>query len=84
MANLEFGRSLDVNKWKEENGVSRIDVVKSPKTGNLFFTADGEVKGAASEGALTAETVSITEVQGDDGPFLLLHKRGNDNVVASF
>ena len=84
MANLEFGKSLDVQKWKSENGVDRIEVVKSPKTGNLFFTADGEVKGAASEGALEADSVSITEVVGSDGPFLLLHKRGSDNVVASF
>ncbi len=86
MANLVFGKSFSIESFKSEQGASVIEVIKSPKSGNYFFTCDGKVAGAVSEKAIGADKaeISITEVTGDNGEFLLMHKRSTSNVVATF
>ena len=77
---LSFGEQLQVSQFKARFHVDTIDIVKSPTTGKLFFTA-GEVRGAVAENYKEAPVFSFVTVPDKAESFWLLHKKGSSNTV---
>lgn len=76
---MTFLKSLTVSDFKARNNGNGIEIIKSPKTGKLFFVC-GSTKGPVSAGYETKPTVSLCE--GTDGvEFWLLHKGSSTNVI---
>jgi len=84
MDKIRFIWTKSVDAFKKEEGISVIDLVRNPKTSKLFFTCNGEVRGAASEKVIDAERVAVSLVEANDKEFLLLHAQSSNNVVRSF
>lgn len=88
--NLIFNDTLTVEQFKAKMNVSRIDVKKNPKTGNLFFTYGAKTGAVARKGIPQHPMFSF--VKGDptpenpEGTFWLLHEEGQGGapVLASF
>ena len=82
--NLIFNETLTVEQFKADHNVSRIDVRKNPKTGNLFFTCGSLIGAVASKGI--PEHPMFSNVTTPDGEnFWLLHEEGKGaTVLASF
>lgn len=88
MANgLTFSWTKDIATFKKDTGATALNIVKSPKTGKLFFEAtnDTSIRGAVS--ATWQEDPAISQVVDNQGEvFYILHKKGSngaDNVVAT-
>lgn len=82
MNDLKFtDEKRTVAEMKEATGVGAIDIVKSPKTGKLFFSAGSTVGAVAKKGY--SERPMFTKVIGDEGSFWLLHNQSDSNVVDS-
>jgi len=90
MANqLSFVATYTVAEFKDLYNVSKIDIIKNPNGGKLFFTANTgigtTIKGAVSEGY--KENPAISKVILDDNSeMFLIHKRGEGsgaNIIDS-
>ena len=86
---LIFKETLTVEQFKQKMNVSRIDVKKNPKNGNVFFSYGAQV-GAVSAKGIPSKPM-ISRVKGDptpdnlSGEFWLLHEEGQGvPVLASF
>ena len=79
---LKFISTTDVADWKAKNNVSTIRIIKSPKTGKLFFVAN-DIQGAIStKGYDKTPVVSLCSTP-DGEQMYLLHNRQDNNVVAT-
>ena len=88
--NLVFGNKMEVAEFKAKMGIDRIDIIKNPHTGKLFFTygktiVDGVAKDKTGIVPLAGipEDPVITEMLDDNGNIAtyMLCKRGKSNVV---
>ena len=74
-AKLTFNETLTVEQFKSQMMVSRIEVKKNPKTGQLFFTYGSKTGAVAVKGIPTHPMLSsVTTPEGDS--FWLLHEEG--------
>ena len=80
--NMKFGKSLSIPAFKEECDASELKVVKNPKNGNLFVTANGETVAAVSKNYDPNNSdKAFVELIKDDGERLwCLHNSTNANV----
>lgn len=84
---LKFVNTFTVADFKANHEIATIDIVKSPKTGKLFFSAYSSKKGTITGpvGENFKECPMVSEVIGDGGEvFYLLHKKGassEENIV---
>ena len=79
--NLTFLKTLTVEQFKREKGVTEIEVLQNNKEGGKIFMAFGSETGAvATKGIPEKPMVSL--VQGEvternpDGKFWMLHEKG--------
>lgn len=88
--NLIFNDTLTVEQFKDKFKVSRVDVMKNPKTGKLFFTFGAKKGAVASKGIPQHPMFSFVKgdstPQNPDGTFWLLHEEGQGGapILASF
>ncbi len=75
---LTFVKTLSIADFKAQNNNNGIEVIKSPKTGKLFFVC-GAITGAVSDDYKEAPCMSL--VSGENGEFWLLHKKQSNNTV---
>lgn len=93
--NLKFIETKTIEQFKEDKKVSKIDVVRNPRTDKLFFAwgpsrdCYGAVAEKNQDGNFTNPVISKVEGEktpnNPDGIFYLLHEETQSaNVVASF
>lgn len=93
--NLKFIETKTIEQFKEDKKVSKIDVVKSPRTNKLFFAwgPNEDCYGAVAEKNQNGVFINpvISKVEGEkternpDGIFYLLHEEASSaNVIATF
>ena len=82
-SSLSFNNTYSVQDFKAFNHDNKIDVVKNPNTGKLFFQC-GSIRGAVASEIDFHKEVKISEVEGNEGAFFLMHNVNTDNIVASF
>lgn len=85
MEDLVFVSTMSIAAFKTAENVSTIEIVKSPKSGKLFFVADS-ITGAVAQSFSVDDVnaISIVHKAGDkDGSFYLIHKKQSNNVVAT-
>lgn len=80
MSTLTFLNTYSVSQFKTLVSADKVDIVRNPKTGKLFFVA-GSVSGSVSDGY--KEDPVVSHVQGDEStePFYMVHKRSSENTV---
>ena len=76
-----FVETYTVEQFKSEVGTSKIELIKSPKTGKYFIAdAAGNSVAAVSKKISQASDLTdpvVSQVIGDDGEeFYLMHNRG--------
>lgn len=79
--NVDF---LTVNKFKKEQGVEKLSVVKNPKTGKLFMDAEGTYFRCQQD--LNTELpmrVRIEEGKPEEACLVNVKETESENVVAS-
>jgi hypothetical protein len=81
---LNWGDSQPIADFLRDLGASKMQIIRSPKTGKRFFAVPGtSVTGAISEKVetLTLE-LTVTEVTSENGEtFLLVCKPSDNNVL---
>ena len=96
-ATFRTNSTVSINTLKIQEGFkvsdSALEIVKNPKTGKFFFNL-GTVRGAvtnkltpqelAATYAATPHLVCVSILDTEDGSIPVLHKRGDNNVVANF
>ena len=87
--NLNFLATQTIEQFKKEKQVTKIDVVRNPHTGKVFFAwgPNKDCYGAVAEKNQDGNFVNpvISKVDGKDGVFYLLHEEAQSaNVIASF
>lgn len=82
---LEFISTYTVAEFKQLFEVVRIEIIKNPNTGKLFFNCNSGTRGKISGpvGADYSSNPAISLVKGDDEEqFFMLHKKGSaENTV---
>lgn len=83
--NLSFNSTWTIEQFKSIHKDSRLDVVKNPNTGKLFFTC-GDAQGAVSKNINQNDTPVVSEVVDTvtGATFFMLHGQARNNVVMSF
>ena len=85
---LTFLRTLTPEEYYLEANTSRLDVKENPKDKGKFFfcNAAGVVLGAVSSKMVTegVQTPVISEVQGAEGKFFLMHNKGEGGAATIF
>lgn len=91
MEALKFLNSWTITNFKNKLGVESIDIKRNPKTNSLFFVwgpGRGEIGAVTSKinGDLSLlKKPIISEVEGEEGTFYLLHNEGEGvETLASF
>jgi hypothetical protein len=85
---LKFSDTLSVAKFKAINGISKLNLIKSPISGKRFFNSpdDSKIGGKVSEAIDMSQELFIStctdETTGDS--FNMLHNTSNANVEAEF
>ena len=82
MEKLEFLSTVSAEEFKEEQGVSKLDILKNETSGKCFF-AWGSHRGAVTS-KYPKETLSepmVSEVMDSEGKtFYLLHNKGESKA----
>ena len=82
--NLKFTKSVSLNRFKAVQGITKINIVKNPKTDKTFFTCpeDSDIRGTiASSTDFSKEIMVSTMVDSETGnSFLMLHNPGNSSA----
>lgn len=91
--NLSFIRTLSVAEFKRQMNITKVNIIKNPKTDNLFFQGDdnSDIRGAVSKSFDASDTSKLvmSEVAPKTGPeagvaFWMLHvKNESDNLQLS-
>lgn len=85
MSQLTFEKTVTVAEFKSLERATSIEVVKSPKTGKLFFATDNGVNGAFSgdfDEVMANPAMSIV-VGTTREKFWMLHKKQSNNVIGT-
>lgn len=88
-----YKRTITVEEFKSEQNAPKLDIVRNPHTGNLFFSFGYRKSGALSDaikeeiessGKINSQVLmSLTET--DEGNDLwILHRKGTNNIVLEF
>jgi hypothetical protein len=79
---IQFGKQYSMSAFKAKCQADKLDVIKSPITGKLFFVC-GDVKGKVSSKGF--DNPVITQCTDEDGViFYMMHSQSETNVIASF
>lgn len=77
---LTFVNTFSLSDFKGNNGITKIDIIKNPNSGKLFFscysTKLGRISGAVSSDYRTNTMVSRVVAGADE--FYLIHKAGSN------
>jgi len=90
MSNLKFLRTVSVDTFKREKGISKLDIMKSDTSGKFFFVYgndSGAVSASFNPSTCDKPMVSKVKVEGsEEEPFYLLHNKSEVKAshVASF
>ena len=80
--NLTFVNTFSLADFKKNNEIAKIEIIKSPTTGKLFFSCYssklGRISGAVSSDYRTNTMVSRVVAEGEE--FYLIHKAGSNPV----
>ena len=80
-AKLTFLKTLSIADFKASNNNNAIEIIKSPKTGKLFFTC-GQTTGPVAGDYKESPCVSLVHgEEGEDSAFWMLHKKSSTNTV---
>ena len=79
---LSFTQTMQISQFKAKNNITKIDIIKNPNTGKLFFSA-GDITGAVSDNYAANPVISLMVDKETGESFLLIHKQGDSNVVDS-
>lgn len=87
-SNLTYNWTKDVATFKRDTQATSLNIIKSPKTGSLFFEAtnDSSIRGAVSASWQDNPVISQVVAPDSGEVFYLLHKKGSggaDNVLAT-
>ena len=83
MTDLVFISTMSIAAFKTAEKVASIEIVKSPKSGKLFFVAES-ITGAVSQSFSVDDVnaISVVHKAGDaENTFYLLHKKQSNNVI---
>ena len=82
--NLTFTKTMSVSRFKSVNGISKINVIKNPKTEKLFFSCpdDSSISGKVANELDYSKDLSVSEcVSTEDGSvFYMLHNAGDTSA----
>lgn len=77
---LSFVSSQTLAEFKMSHNVSKVDIVKNPKTNKIFFKSS-TVSGAVSNKWTSAQPSVISIVRDNDVEFFMLHNEATVNVL---
>lgn len=77
---LSFVSSQTLAEFKMSHNVSKVDIVKNPKTSKIFFKCS-TVSGAVSNKWTSAQPSVISIVRDNDIEFFMLHNEATVNVL---
>ena len=78
---IKFGQQFTLEQIKAKGQCSKIDIVKNPHTGKIFFVA-GSLSGKVSKKGYSNPVISLcTDEKGEQ--FYMLHPKSESNVIAS-
>ena len=81
---LQFIEHMSVEDFKASNEASKLEVMRNPLTGKLFFSC-GKTTGAVStKGIPDKGKAQMCKVKNETGEFWLLCEKGNAEVLAEF
>lgn len=80
----KFTKTVSISRFKQLMGINKINIVKNPNTGKVFFTSpdDSDIRGTvAIEIDYTKDLMISTLVNEEDGvTFYMLHNAGNNTA----
>ena len=80
---LIFVSTISLADFKDQQGVSTVDIIKNPNTDKLFFST-GSSTGAVSTKLDTDKVINVSLVRTEDGvEFYLMHNKADENIVAT-
>ena len=78
---IKFGKQISVSAFKAQCSADKLDIIKSPITGKLFFNCNGVTGKVSNKGY---DNPVITECTDEDGVvFFMLHSKAETNVIDS-
>ena len=78
---IKFGAQFTVEQFKAKAQCSKIDIVKNPHTGKIFFVA-GSLSGKVSKKGYANPVIS--ECADENGEaFYMLHSKAETNIINS-
>jgi len=83
-----FGAHFSIEEIKSRLGVSKLDVIRNPKTDRLFVSANGKTVGAVGKSWEADEPsefveLNITDAEGSPAVLLCLCNSTSENLVAT-
>ena len=78
---MKFGKKYSISAFKALHNADSLVVIKNPKNGKLFVSADGVTVAAVSKNYKASEPKEFVELLTDKGIIMCLHNQGTDNVV---
>lgn len=84
MDKLEFLRTVSAEDFKAQQGVSKLDILRSETTGKCFFaygSKSGAVTSKYPREALTEPMVSEVKSEETGEVFFLLHNKGESSAT---
>ena len=79
---MKFGTKHTISAFKQANNASKLDIVKNPHTGKVFFTC-GSASGKVSNKGYQPNPVITECTDEDNNTFFMLHSEADTNVVDS-
>jgi hypothetical protein len=81
METITFTKKYTIEQFKSISKCSKIDIIKNPHTGKIFFSA-GDFNGKVSKKGYANPVISLcTDDKGET--FYMLHSDSSDNVLDS-
>lgn len=84
MAELSFSNPRTISQFRADNNISKIDIVKNPKTDKIFFSYVGGSGAVSTKWVKSEVSIVSTVTDTETGvTFLMLHNEGVSNVIDS-
>lgn len=78
---MEFGAKKSISAFKDMHNTDTLEVVKSPKTGKLFVSANGKTVAAVSKNYDSSKPKEFVELVTESGSIWCLHNIAQNNTV---
>lgn len=81
---VTFGTKLSVPDFKTKHNCSKLDIVKNPKNGKLFVSANGASVASVSKNYDASKDKEFVELIAPEGDIIwVLHNPSDANVIES-